>query len=67
MTKEHRTIVALLAAVAVLLGLNLFSDREAEAQVETGITGSCCLPTGACARPCGRREPVESLQRRPVR
>ena len=47
MTKGHRTVVALLAAVAVLLGLNLFSGApEAEAQVETGITGSCCLPHG---------------------
>ena len=49
MTKGPRTIVALLAAVAVLLGLNLLSDPPAaEAQVEAGTTGSCCLPNGTC-------------------
>ena len=51
MTKGQRTIVALLAVVAVLLGLNLLSGTpEAEAQVEEGLptSGACCLPSGVC-------------------
>ena len=49
MTKGQRTVVSLLAVIAVLLGLNLLSDPpEAEAQVEEGVAGACCLPDGSC-------------------
>ena len=49
MTNGQRTIVALLAIVAVLLGLNLLRGTpEAAAQVETGIAGACCFPNGSC-------------------
>ena len=52
MTKGQRAIVALLAVVAVLLGLNLLRGTpEAEAQVEEGghNFGACSRPDGSCA------------------
>ena len=50
MTKGRRTTIALLAVVAVLLGLNLLRGTpEAEAQMEVGLPfGACCLPDGSC-------------------
>lgn len=49
MNNGHKTIVAMLAVVAVLLALNLIAggERAANAQANSAL-GACCLAGGVC-------------------